>query len=70
MSIKRIWEAMRRATQARTETRTIHYINMTAEQKAGLDQAFAHMDAAFKEMDKAFGLAGKPPSQPGADGVG
>jgi len=56
MGVKRIWEAMRKATQTQTEARTIYYINMTAEQKAGLDQAFAHMDAAFKEMDKVLGL--------------
>lgn len=60
MSIKRIWEAIRNSMQTQASiTRTIHYVEMTPEQKVALDQAFAAMDGAFKEMDKVF-RAGRP----------
>lgn len=55
MSIaKRLRAAIRRIVEAKTESHTIQYADMTDEQKEGLEQAFALMDEAFKSLDRAF----------------
>lgn len=56
---RRLRLTIRRIVEAKTATHTIKYVDMTDEQKKGMDQAFAHMDDAFKEMDRVFGLGEK-----------
>lgn len=57
---KRLRAAIRRIVEAKTASHTIQYADMTDEQKAAFDQAFAHMDEAFNSLRSAFDGARRP----------